>query len=344
MGGGKWTDDAYVDRAAYRSFNKLDPFDYSSKVASGAVPRAAHPTMDPKTVAGPKSPFVGNVMRESRDSDGHPDSLAIGVIFDITGSMGQIPVVLQTKLAALMRLLIAKGYAPHPQLLFGAIGDANPPDPNTVPLQVGQFESDITLEDNLTNIYLEGKGGSQHHETYELAHYFFTRHTSIDCFEKRGLRGYFFTIGDEAFYPTVKRQFVKEFIGDDLETDIPTEMIVRELEEKYNVFHIHAQQGSYKDDPKVLDPWKSLLGERLLLLDDAKDVAELIALTIGVNEGTTDIDAGSHDLAAVGASASTVKSVREALIPFAGSTAIAKGSIVNLPPSKSAKGGGVTRL
>lgn len=322
------------------------PFDYSSKVSSGAVPRAAHATMDPKAVAGAKSPFVGNVMRESRDSDGHPDSLAIGVIFDITGSMGQIPIVLQTKLAGLMQLLIAKGYAPHPQILFGAIGDASPPSPNTVPLQIGQFESDITMDDNLTNIFLEGMGGSQHHETYELAHYFFARHTSTDCFEKRGHKGYFFTIGDEAFYPTVKRAFVKQYIGDDnLEGDLTTESVVQELEEKYHVFHIHAQQGSYRNDPKVLDPWKALLGERLLLLEDANDVAETIALTIGINEGTTDIDAGERDLVAVGASASTVRSVKDALIPFAAKTGMLKNAVVNLP-SLSGKGstGGITRL
>lgn len=42
-------------------------------------------------------------------------------------------------------------------------------------------------------------------ESYELAMYFMARHTSIDCYEKRGKRGYLFMIGDELAYPKVKR-------------------------------------------------------------------------------------------------------------------------------------------
>ncbi|HSH78987.1 MAG TPA: hypothetical protein VLA19_10695 [Herpetosiphonaceae bacterium] len=43
----------------------------------------------------------------------------------VTGSMGSVPRVLQTKLGALMRVLIEKGYVAHLQLLFGAGGVAS---------------------------------------------------------------------------------------------------------------------------------------------------------------------------------------------------------------------------
>lgn len=340
MGGGSWSKDAYDDRTKTRAMNNTPTFAYDTSIKSGAAPVATHTTMDPKAVAGAKSPFVGNVMRESRDSADHPESLAIGVIFDVTGSMKAIPQKLQTKLAGLMKLLIAKGYVEHPQILFGAIGDANS---DRVPLQIGQFESDITMEDNLTNIYLEGNGGGQFHETYELAHFFFARHTSIDCFEKRGKKGYFFTIGDEAFYETLKRSQIKSLIGDDLSEDLPTEQIVRELEEKYHVFHIIAEEGSYPHDKSIEGPWKALLGERVLLLEDSANVAELIALTIGLCEGTTDIDAGADHLRSVGADAKTVKSVTNALVPLAASGAMTKaGTVSGLPDVKSS--GGVTRI
>lgn len=100
------------------------------------------------------------VTRESRDSAEHPNSLAIGVMFDVTGSMGSVPRTLQTKLGRLMRLLVEKGYVAHPQVLFGAIGDA---DSDRVPLQVGQFESGAPgdQDDDLGKIYLEGGGGGQ---------------------------------------------------------------------------------------------------------------------------------------------------------------------------------------
>ena len=78
-----------------------------------------------------------------------------------------MPRVLQTKLPQLLGLLLRKGYASDPQIMFGAIGDATC---DRVPLQVGQFESDNRMDDDLGRIVLEGGGGGQMTESYELAH------------------------------------------------------------------------------------------------------------------------------------------------------------------------------
>ena len=123
------------------------------------------------------------------------------MLFDVTGSMRTVPRVLQTKLPQLLGLLLRKGYASDPQIMFGAIGDATC---DRVPLQVGQFESDNRMDDDLGRIVLEGGGGGQMTESYELAMYFMARHTVTDCCEKRGRRGYLFIIGDELAYPQVK--------------------------------------------------------------------------------------------------------------------------------------------
>lgn len=339
MGGGRWSDDAYDDRNKVRSSTNTPAFDYSNRVSTGRAAKGVHTSLDPTAVAGAKSPFVGSVMRESRDSDDHPDSLAIGVIFDETGSMGAIPQILQTKLAGLMKLLIQKGYAQHPQILFGAIGDANS---DHVPLQIGQFESDVTMDDNLTSIYLEGNGGGQQRETYELAHYFFARHTSIDCFEKRGKKGYFFTIGDEDYYPVIRKDQVKQLIGDTLESDLTTEEIVKELQEKYHVFHIIAEQGGYPHNAQIEASWRKLLGERVLLLEDSGNVAEMIASTIGLCEGTSDIDSVVDDLVAIGSSRTSASSVRDALVPLAAGAMTRVGTISNLPSVPDS--GGINRL
>ena len=82
--------------------------------------------------------------------------------------------------------------------MFAAVGDATC---DRVPLQVGQFESDNRMDENLENMILEGGGGGQKTESYELALYFMARHTAIDCYAKRGRRGYLFVIGDEMAYP-----------------------------------------------------------------------------------------------------------------------------------------------
>ena len=115
--------------------------------------------------------------RESRDSVEHPDSNAIIISLDVTGSMGTVPRVLQTKLPQLLGLLTRKGYATDPHIMFGAIGDATC---DRVPLQVGQFESDNRMDEQLRTIFLEGNGGGQKSESYELAAYFVARQKAAD--------------------------------------------------------------------------------------------------------------------------------------------------------------------
>ena len=73
------------------------------------------------------------------------------VLMDVTGSMRQVPVILQANLPRLMGLLIRKGYLEHPQILIGAIGDATC---DTAPLQLGQFESGIEIEEDLGKLFL----------------------------------------------------------------------------------------------------------------------------------------------------------------------------------------------
>jgi hypothetical protein len=261
-------------------------------------------TLDPRNVK----------YRESRDSDEHPDSTSIVVMFDVTGSMGSIPVTLQTKLPELLGLLLRKGYVSDPQILFGAIGDATC---DRIPLQVGQFESDNRMDQNLENIFLEGGGGGQQTESYELAMYFVARHTDIDCWNKHGRKGYMFMIGDEMAYPEVNRREVQRVIGDRLQQDIPTRAIVRELQERYHVFYILPQGASYGGNSTILGSWRQLLGQNVLELEDPEAVCETIALTIGMTEGSIDLKAGTTDLRDFGVADRTLKVVTTALMNVA---------------------------
>jgi hypothetical protein len=220
MGSGRWSTDVYDAAARVRAATGTSAFAYSD---GGA--RRVHDALNP----------FGVDMRESRDSDEHPQSLAIAVLFDVTGSMRRVPAVLQTKLPGLLGLVLRKDYVADPHIMFGAIGDATC---DRVPLQVGQYESDNRMDEDLGRIVLEGGGGGQMTESYELAMYFMARHTSIDCFEKRGRRGYLFLIGDELPYPRVSAAQVRDIIGDDLEEDISTDAVLDELKRRYHVYYI----------------------------------------------------------------------------------------------------------
>jgi len=322
MGYGSWSDDAYKNISAPRSV--MDPSTVRSTVFSSGL----KDSLDPKGVK----------FRESRDSDDHPESNAIGVLFDVTGSMGGIPVdFARNKLGGLMTMLVDKGVIPHPQVLFGAIGDSYS---DRVPFQIGQFESDVAMDKCLTDIYIEGNGGGQMSESYGLAHYFFARHTSTDCWEKRGKKGYLFTIGDELTWPTIRRDEALKIFGDTLQADENVVDLIRECERRFNVFHI-VVGTSTGNRPEILNGWRELLGERALKLDKPEDVCELIAATIGLCEGHS-IDDMSTALRGAGASAGAVASVTNAIVPLRDSMARSgPGSIVGKLPDNNVPNGTV---
>ncbi len=280
MGSGRWSTDVYTAAENFRAATGQSAFAYSD---AGA--RKAHPALDPE----------GVFMRECRDSDEHPVSTPIVVMFDVTGSMRNVPRVLQTKLPQLLGMLTRKGYAADPQIMFGAIGDATC---DRVPLQVGQFESDNRMDEDLSRIVLEGGGGGTKQESYELAMYFLARHVLMDSMVQRQRKGYLFLIGDELPYPKVKPKEVKRVIGDDLAEPIPVASIVAELQRKFEVFFILPASASYGGDSEVLAAWRELLGQNVLELDDLNAVCETIALTVGLGEDNVDLDDGLDDLAA----------------------------------------------
>jgi hypothetical protein len=296
MGSGAWSTNVYDAAASYRAATGASAFAYSD---GGAT--STHDDLDP----------FGVTVRESRDSDEHPESLALAVLFDVTGSMGHVPRTLQAKLPGLLGLLMRKGYVEHPQILFGAVGDATC---DRAPLQIGQFESDNRMDDDLGKILLEGGGGGQMTESYELAMYFMARHTAMDCLEKRGRRGYLFLIGDELAYPKVKKREIRKIVGDEAREDIAFAAIVAELKRKYDVYFIIPEGAHYSTDDRLAGFWRTHLGQNVIRLDDLDAVCETIALTVGLAEDAVDLEEGLDHLREVGSDAGG--SVSRALAPL----------------------------
>lgn len=335
MGYSTRSTNTYDARVAAKKAAGQDIFTYSTQQAT-STPRSswsAHASLDPKLVAGDKSPHAGQVMRECMISDDHPDPTPIAILFDVTGSMGNIPRVLQTKMNGLQSLLVRKGYASDPQILFGAIGDANT---DMVPLQIGQFESDNAMDENLENIFLEGNGGGQGKESYTIGAYFLSRHTYLEPFEKHGKKGYAFLIGDERFYATAPRSQIRSLIGDDLEADLTTEEVFRKLEEKYHVYFIAVESYSYNFSYNLghgldKETWSGLLGERAIPLEDPAAVCETIATTIGLLEGAVTLDDALDDLADVGFNKKQIEATGRALSTVGAGAAVTAGVSGSLP-------------
>lgn len=222
--------------------------------------RRIHPEMSPLNLK----------IRESRDSAEHPESIAIIIALDETGSMGTIPHdFIKDGLPTIMQTIIDAGI-PDPQVLFLGVGDHFQ---DSYPIQVGQFESSDELLDYwLEKIYLEGGGGGNGGESYSLAHYVAAHHTSIDCFEKRGQKGFLFTIGDEHNHPNYHASAMKNLFNMPEAKHYTSEELIKAAQEKYHVFHIDLSGG--------LSSWKKLLGERSISEGNYHNIPKIIANTI----------------------------------------------------------------
>ena len=258
MGSGRFTEEAYDSLRASRSYDSKSRDQIFSS-------RKIDPEMDPTTVS----------FRESRDSEEHPESLSIIVGLDVTGSMGFVPeLIVKESLPDLVGTIIEAGFR-DPQILFLGLGDFVY---DSAPLQVGQFESSAELLDRwLTKVFLEGGGGGNNCESYNLAWLLGARHTKTDCFEKRGKKGFLFTIGDEPCAKSIPREVIARLTTEKQAKAVSSEAILAEVQQRYHVRHIHLNHNGPAKTAERQAGWRELLGQSFILLEDHKKLAKLIA-------------------------------------------------------------------
>lgn len=229
---------------------------------------------------------LSGVFRESRDNEDSPESTPVIIGFDVTSSMGYLAeeLALNSLNKAIMYLYENKPIL-CPQVMCCALGDCKS---DKEPLQVTQFESDIRIIKQLTELRLEGGGGGNGGESYNLAWYFAANRTRTDCCEKRGRRGYLITIGDDYCHRTLTSSEISRVFGDNAKYDLSNEELIAAAEKKYNVFHICIDRGTPEDD-RVFADWRSFLYGRTAVIEknDISCLSELIYALISVGEGRT---------------------------------------------------------
>jgi hypothetical protein len=224
-------------------------------------------------------------VRESRDSPDNPGSNAIIVALDVTGSMQRIPdYMVREGLPALFDNIYTRKPVTDPHVMFMGVGDVAF---DRAPLQVSQFEADIRIAAQLKDLFLEGGGGGNNSESYTLPWYFAGLHTSIDCYRKRGRRGYLFTVGDEMPPPNLTAAQIERVVGVRPQTDFTTQQLLELASRQYHVFHVVVQEGSFyrTHADHVRTSWTDLLGQRALMLSDYTNLAEVIVSAIAITEG-----------------------------------------------------------
>lgn len=279
MGGGRW------DSTSWSTFISSKSYDTKS-TAEIFTSRGIDSDLDPKGVG----------IRESRDSSDNPESNAIIIGLDVTGSMSYVLDNMARKgLNDLVKNIYDRKPVVDPHIMCMGIGDV---ESDRSPLQVTQFEADIRIAQQLEKLYLEQGGGGNNYESYSFAWYFAAMYTSIDCFEKRGKKGYLFTIGDEEPTPILRADAIKRFLGSGPQIDLKGEDLFLMASKYYHIFHIMVEEGSHfrSYGKQVVSKWTNLLGQRAIRLSDHTKFAETVVSLIQVNEGVNKEDViGSWD-------------------------------------------------
>ena len=231
-----------------------------------------------------------NVVRESRNSEAQPNATPIAIGLDVTGSMDNVLENVVKGLNRLITELYDRKPVTDPQIMFMGIGDVHV---DRVPLQTSQYESDIRVAEQLTNMYFERGGGGNDSESYNLAWYFANFYTDIDSI-KDGRKGFLFTLGDECPPKDLKADQLRRVFGDNREYAIlSNEELLNELSKKYEVFHLIIEEGSnckhYEKKCGLYKRWTDLMGERAIKVSDLTKIPEIIVSTLELLSGK------SHD-------------------------------------------------
>ena len=222
--------------------------------------------------------------RESVDSADNPASTPVIIGVDVTGSMGSLAEELIVRgLNTTFTELLARRPVTDPHLMAMAIGDA---ECDRAPLQVTQFEADIRIAAQLTDLWLEGGGGGNRGESYSLAHAFAGLKTVHDAFGKRRAKGFLFTVGDEPNLDGVSREELRRVLGVDAQADLSARDCVDLAARSYEVFHIIVD-GSYARSnlAAVRRTWDPILPQRVIHLKDPAKLSETIVSAIELAAG-----------------------------------------------------------
>lgn len=214
--------------------------------------------------------FIGT--RECFDSSDHPNTTPIVVGLDVTGSMEYLAVEVATRaLNDLIMKLYSTGSVEDPALMCAAYGDYE----DASPLQVTQFESDIRIAEQLLDLYFENRGSGQ--VALPCLWEFLAKHTNIDAINKRGVKGFLFSIGDCAkIRDTEVAGTIERVIGDTIPF-ATRESLLKEVEKKFNVFHIMLGSEGNTD---------ILPGHRIVISkSDIECIPQIIISTIQLQQG-----------------------------------------------------------
>jgi len=297
MGGGYYERDDSVPTNSYVNDDDIGsssiPNTSSNMVG---VTSSLNPGMDPKRWA-EKKLVCNNI-----------DPIVFAL--DVTGSMGSWTKIIYDKMPMFYGQIMMQKYLGDPSISFSAIGDSLY---DKVPLQVSEFGQGKEIDQLISKMYLEGGGGGNTEESYELSAYFYTHQvgfTNANC-------PYFFLTGDEGFFSEVQSSVLEQVLGVKLEKKTyKGKDFWKELMKKYNVFFIKKEY--YNDNNGTLQQWKDAVGdERILHITTPKACIDVMLVAIAITSGSRTLDEYVKDMKIREQTKERIDEVTKALKPYA---------------------------
>lgn len=194
---------------------------------------------------------------------------------DVTGSMGEWPATIFSKLPYLD--LEGKVYlGEKTEFSFSAVGDCFS---DKYPLQVHNFVAGKAMEEVLQKLVIEGGGGGQTTESYDLAALYYSRNCTIP----NAIRPIFILIGDEGPYQFVDKTHGEQWGRTTIEGRIGISQIFEELKKKFSVYLVRkpydrgTKDGLSPTDVRIQKEWEDILGaDHVTILPDASRVVDVI--------------------------------------------------------------------
>ena len=290
--------------------------------------------------ADPSTSPLDRTIRSDRESP-------IVVALDVTGSNIEFARIVYDKAPMLHGQIEQQGYLKDFDICFAAVGDAHG---DRAPLQVCDFQFGIALDEQLKKLFLEGNGGGQRMETYELAAHFFNQY----CDMPKAKLPFLFMIGDEAPYPYLEASTTREVLGRSTGETLETKAIFAETFKKFggNAFFLQNPYCGNRSDTyntgEIRQEWVSYVGpanaEKIIPIHEEKSVVDVILGTIAMVSRVRDMRTYIDDMHSRGQTQKRIENVQKslkgletALVPYAG---------VNLPAKSGGKkkGSGGRRL